>query len=284
MYEQFYGLREKPFALTPNPAYLYLSRHHRHAFTMLEYAISEAAGFAVISGEVGCGKTTVVQSFLGERRDALAVALLSNIHPGIGPLLPWVLDALGVRSDEASSHELHRRLVGFLRHKYATGQRTILVIDEAQNLSVATLEELRVLSNVNVGTDLLLQTILIGQPELRRTLKRPKMRQFAQRIVVDYHLGPLQREETHAYVAHRLQVAGGSSAVISPDAVERVYECTDGVPRLVNILCDTALVYGFADQRATVDAELIEHVLSDRAGGALPLKSSRRAAGSVVGG
>jgi len=278
MYEQFYGLREKPFALVPNPAYLYSSRHHRHALTMLEYAISEAAGFAVITGEVGCGKTTVVHRFLDDERKGLSVALLSNVHPGIGPLLPWVLDSLGAPSLEAPSHELHRRLVAFLKQKYGAGQRTVLVIDEAQNLPVAALEELRVLSNVNVGTTLLLQTILIGQPELRSSLRRPGMRQFAQRIVVDYHLGPLQREETHAYVAHRLTVAGGNPKLISPEAIERVYERTAGVPRLVNILCDTALVYGFADQRPRVDAELVDQVLADRAEGVLPLRSSPRVA------
>jgi len=285
MYEQFYGLREKPFALAPNPAYLYLSRHHRHALTLLEYSILQPAGFAVITGEVGCGKTTVVQRFLDGKPEGLRVGLLCNTHAGIGPLLPWILDALDVpvpadRSE--TSHELHRMLVAFLRKNYAEGRRTLLVIDEAQNLSLGTLEELRVLSNVNTGKDLLLQTILIGQPELRTTLRGPRMKQFAQRIMVDYHLGPLKREETHAYVAHRLEVAGGSTTLVSADAIELVYESTQGVPRLVNILCDTALVYGFADQRPSVDAALVEEVLSDRAGGVLPLKSSRRAAAETV--
>jgi len=287
MYEQFYGLREKPFALAPNPAFLYLSRHHRHALTLLEYSILQQAGFAVITGEVGCGKTTVVQRFLAGKPDGLRVGLLCNTHARIGPLLPWLLDALevpvGAHLAEAS-HELHRLLVDFLRKSYAEGRRTLLVIDEAQNLPLAALEELRVLSNVNTGQDLLLQTILIGQPELRAMLRRPRMRQFAQRIVVDYHLGPLQREETHAYIAHRLEVAGASSALVSGDAIELVHESTQGVPRLVNLLCDTALVYGFAEQRPCVDAALIEQVLADRAGGILPLKASPRAAADVIQG
>ncbi len=277
MYEQFYGLREKPFALAPDPAYLYLSRHHRHALTMLEYAISQSAGFAVITGEVGCGKTTVVQRFLEATPDELNVGFLSNVHAGIGPVLPWILESLGMQSDPAAASELHRRFVTFLKQKYTAGHRTLLVIDEAQNLPVDALEELRVLSNLNAGKDLLLQTILIGQPELRATLSWPGLTQFAQRIVVDYHLGALQREETHAYIAHRLSVAGGDPALITAAAVERVHECTEGVPRLVNILCDTALVYGYADQRPTVDAELVEQVLSDRAAGVLPLKSARKA-------
>jgi general secretion pathway protein A len=284
MYEQFYGLRENPFALAPNPAYLYLSRHHQYALTMLEYAIWQAAGFAVITGEVGCGKTTIVQHFLGDKRK-LSIALLSNVHPGMGPLLPWVLDSLGAESGESRAHELHRRLVTFLKQKHAAGERAVLVIDEAQNLSVEALEELRVLSNVNAGRDLVLQIVLIGQPELRATLSLPGMRQFAQRIVVDYHLTPLRRDETQAYVAHRLAVAGGSRDLISTDAVERVHECAGGVPRLVNILCDTALVYGFAEQRPVVDAELVEMVLADKAGGVLPIKTARRvAADSVIRG
>lgn len=277
MYERFYGLREKPFALAPDPAYLYLSRHHRHALTMLEYAISQAAGFAVITGEVGCGKTTVVQRFLEEARDELSVGFLTHVHAGIGPLLPWVVQSLGIEPTAAASNELHRRFATFLEQKYAAGRRALLVIDEAQNLPAGALEELRVLSNLNAGKDLLLQTILVGQPELRTTLGWPGMRQFAQRIVVDYHLGALQREETHAYVAHRLSVAGGDPTLIAPAAVERVHDCTEGVPRLVNILCDTALVYGFADQRPAVDVDLIDRVLSDRAAGVLPFKTPRQA-------
>ncbi len=285
MYERYYSLREKPFALAPDPAYLYLSHHHRHALTMLEYAISQAAGFAVITGEVGCGKTTVVQRFLEAAPQALSIGFLTHIHAGIGPLLPWVVQSLGMDAGSAASSELHRHFTAFLERKFTEGCRALLVIDEAQNLSIGALEELRVLSNLNAGKDLLLQTILVGQPELRTTLSWPEMRQFAQRIVVDYHLRALELEETHAYVAHRLSVAGGDPALITPTAVERVHECTEGVPRLVNIVCDTALVYGFADQRPFVDVELIEQVLSDRAAGVLPLKTSGPiAAASALGG
>lgn len=276
MYQQFYGLREKPFALQPDPAFVYLSRHHRQALTLLEYAISQAAGFAVITGEVGCGKTTIVRRFLKDMPEKLSVGVLTDTHAGIGPLLPWVLESLGVASARTEPTELHRALVRFLRKRYAEGRRTLLVIDEAQNLAVGALEELRVLSNLNVGKELLVQTLLIGQPELRATLSGPAMKQFAQRIVVDYHLGPLQLEETHAYVAHRLKVAGGDPEIITGAAIDCVHESTEGVPRLVNILCDTALVYGFADQQRMVDAEQVEHVLADRAAGVLPLKTSRR--------
>lgn len=269
MYEAFYGLREKPFALSPDPAYLYLAKRYRHALTMLEYTLSQAAGFAVITGEIGCGKTTVVRHFLARVERQLHVGFITNAHPGFGPLLPWIMDSLGVEVAEAQPSELYRRFVNYLRHEYDAGRRIVLVIDEAQNLGVAGLEELRVLSNVNAGKDLLLQTILIGQPELREFLQLPTLRQFAQRIAMEYHLGALQFEETSAYINHRIGVAGGGE-LFAPETFALIHETTYGVPRLINIVCDTALVYGFADQVECIDARIIRAVVSDRAG-ILPL-------------
>lgn len=275
MYEQYYALREKPFALTPDPAYLYLARRHRHALTMLEYALSQATGFALITGEVGCGKTTVVRHFLERTDEQLNVAFITNAYPGFGPLLPWVMDALGLEVSQSAPSELYRRFVSYVKQVYAQGVRTVLVIDEAQNLGVEGLEELRVLSNVNAGKDLLLQTVLIGQPELRKTLQMQNLRQFAQRIVIDHHLEALRLEETLGYVRHRLTVAGGRPDLFTLEAVTLVHECTGGVPRLVNLVCDTALVYGFADQRTNITPDLIEQVVADRAsGGLLPLRAA----------
>lgn len=273
MYEQFYALREKPFALTPDPAYLYLAKRHRHALTMLEYALSQASGFALITGEVGCGKTTVVRHFLERTDEQLNVAFITNAHPGFGPLLPWIMESLGLEPGQAGPSELYRRFVSYVKQVYTRGVRTVLVIDEAQNLGVEGLEELRVLSNLNAGKDLLLQTVLIGQPELRQTLRLQSLRQFAQRIVIDHHLEALPLDETLGYVRHRLVVAGGRPDLFMPEALHRVHECTGGVPRLVNLVCDTALVYGFAEQRANITPDLIEQVVADRAsGGLLPLK------------
>ena len=273
MYEQFYGLREKPFALTPDPAYLYLAKRHRHALTMLEYVLAEASGFALITGEVGCGKTTVVRHFLERINNELNVGFITNTHPGFGPLLPWVMESLGMEVSQASASELYRQFVGHLTREYEGGRRTVLVIDEAQNLGVTGLEELRVLSNLNAGKHLLLQTILIGQPELRTFLGRQEMRQLAQRIAIDHHLDALQREETLGYVRHRLAVAGGRPDIFTPEALELVHDCTGGVPRLVNLVCDTALVYGFSDQQTIIAPDLIEQVVTDRAsGGLLPLR------------
>jgi len=269
MYEPFYGLREKPFSLTPDPAYLYLAKRHRHALTMLEYVLAEASGFALITGEVGCGKTTVVRHFLDRLDARVDVAFFTNTHPGIGPLLPWICECLGLEAGDVGASELYRRFVSHLQARAQAGRRCVLVVDEAQNLGAAALEELRVLTNLNSGKSLLLQTILIGQPELRETLRLQSLRQFAQRIAIDHHIEALQSDETHRYIGHRLNVAGGDPAIFPADSVALIHDCTGGVPRLINIICDTALVYGFADQRPQIGLDIVEQVIDDRASGDL---------------
>src|SRR5580698_1899462 len=169
MYEKFYGLSVKPFAVSPDPAFLYMGRHHEHALTLLRYAINESAGLALVTGEVGCGKTTVVQYFLDLLGNGLRVAYLTNTHSSLGPLLPWIMEALGLELSGASGSEYYRRFVSFAHEEFKQGRRVLLVVDEAQNLSTGQLEELRMLSNLNVGSAMLMQIILIGQPELRVT-------------------------------------------------------------------------------------------------------------------
>ncbi len=283
MYENFYGLRTSPFALTPDPAFLYLGRTHRFALTLLDYALQHGAGFALVSGEVGSGKTTVIQYVLRRVERDLRIGLLTNIHCGMGPLLPWVLQSLGLTMSPAGASDLYEAFVQFLQREHEAGRRVVLILDEAQNLSAAALEELRVLSNVNTGETLLLQTILVGQPELRITLKDRSMRQFAQRIAIDYHISPLQNAETHAYIRHRLAIAGGNMDLIAADARELIHEQSRGVPRLINQICDTALVYGFGDQCSSIDQQIIRQVLRDRGeGGLLPLGSAALPTSSLV--
>ena len=277
MYEKFYRLLGNPFALTPDPAYFFLGRQHQRALTLLEYALHQGTCFALISGEIGSGKTTVVNYLLRRAQRGLRVGLMTTTHPGIGSLLPWVMQSLSVampRGTTAAS-DIYAVFAQFLERERRARRRAVLIIDEAQNLTADALEELRVLSNLNAGEGLVLQTILVGQPEVRETLRSPRMRQFAQRIAVDCHIAPLTREETHQYIAHRLGVAGGSPGIIDFEACERVHASTGGVPRLINQVCDTALVYGFAEQRDPIDPEIIELVLRDRGeGGLLPLVES----------
>src|SRR5262245_11028211 len=173
MYEQFYNLRERPFALAPDPDYLFLGRHHRRALTLLDYALQAGTGFALVTGRVGCGKTTVVRSALKRNQQQLNIGFIANTHRGIGGLLPWVARAVGIKNPPSGDSELYDAFVAHLLREYAAGRRVVLLIDDAQNLTFDGLEELRVLSNVNSGKDLLLQTVLIGQPELRATLARP---------------------------------------------------------------------------------------------------------------
>ena len=277
MYEKFYRLLGNPFALTPDPAYFFLGRQHQRALTLLEYALHQGTCFALISGEIGSGKTTVVSYLLRRAPRGLRVGLMTNTHPGIGSLLPWVMQSLSVAMPRgsATASDLYAAFAQFLERERRARRRAVLIIDEAQNLTADALEELRVLSNLNAGDGLVLQTILVGQPEVRETLRSPRMRQFAQRIAVDCHIAPLTREETHQYIAHRLGVAGGSPGIIDFDACERVHASTGGVPRLINQVCDTALVYGFAEQRNPIDLEIVELVLRDRGeGGLLPLVES----------
>jgi len=267
MYERHFGFTSKPFALTPDPAFLYLSRKHAMALTMLEYGLQSHAAFSLLTGDIGSGKTTLLRSLLRQLSDQFAVGLISNTHARFQSIHGWALSALGIAYKDDSDIAVYEALVDSFVREYAKGRRTLLIFDEAQNLSVEVLEELRLLSNVNSEKDLILQILLVGQPELRDKLARPELRQFAQRVSVDFHLRPLDRQETHAYIRHRLNVAGGDSALFSPDAIELMHARTSGVPRLLNQLGDFALVYAYADGRTTVDADLIEQVVRDRRGG-----------------
>ncbi len=269
MYETYFGLRERPFALMPDPAYLYPSRHHQMAMTLLEYGLMSEASFCVITGDIGAGKTTLIRKLLGQVGRNVSVGLITNTHRAFGDLLHWVLTAFNLPVEKTDKVSMYQAFVDFLIAEYAKNRRTVLIIDEAQNMGPDTLEELRMLSNVNVEKYLVLQMILVGQPGLREMLKREDLAQFAQRIAVDYHLAPLTDEETVAYIRHRVGVAGGPASLFDESACHAVWRASGGIPRVINILCDMALVYGFASQTRKIDQALIADVVNDKLRGGL---------------
>ncbi len=283
MYQRHFGFKIKPFAITPDPAFLYPSKQHGMAMTMLEYGLESQAAFSLLTGEIGSGKTTLVRRLIRQMGDQVAVGLISHTHARFKSVHPWAVSALGIVPADDTGVALYEALVDSFVREYAKGRRTLLILDEAQNLSSAALEDLRLLSNVNSEKDVILQILLVGQPELREKLLEPNLRQFAQRISVDFHLRPLDSKESHSYVHHRLRVAGGNPRLFSSEAVELVHQRTQGVPRLMNQLCDFALLYAFADGRNSVDADLISQVIRERGNVvAMPLEVPRADGGAAV--
>ena len=264
MYEKYYGLQGKPFSLLPDPEFLYPSKKHRMALTLLEYGLMNQASFSVITGDIGTGKTTLIRQLLNQMERDMVVGLITNTHPSFGELLQWILMAFNLECGTQDKVEMYKTFMNFLIKQYAANRRTVLIIDEAQNMGHQALEELRMLSNVNSEKDQVLQVILAGQHGLRENLRDPRLEQFAQRISVDYNLEPLNLEETREYIHHRLSIAGGSTGIFDDKACEAVFRYSGGIPRLVNLLCDTALVYGYAEQTARIGASLIEDVARDK--------------------
>lgn len=269
MYETFFGLQEKPFSLLPDPRFLFPSRSHAMAMHMLEYGLAEQAGYVVLTGEVGTGKTTLLRHLLHSVDRTMVIGLVTNTHASFGELMKWILLAFDLDYREQDAVEQHRRFTDFLIAQYAQGLRVVLIVDEAQNLARDTLEQLRMLSNINSEADQLLQIILVGQPELRQMLEQPELRQFVQRISIDYHLDPLNGSETTQYIRHRMEVAGGNRDAFSDDACLAVTFFAKGLPRLINSLCDLALVYAFAEDQETITADIILDVISTRMAGGL---------------
>lgn len=265
MYEAFYGLKEKPFSIQPDPDFLYFGRRHTYAYAMMEFGIKNGAGFSVLSGEIGCGKTTLIRHLLNDLAPSHAVGLVYNTHRDIVNLLEWIMLAFGLPYEGMSRVALYEAFQHFLIEQHGLGKRVLLIIDEAQNLNPDALESLRMLSNINADKHQLLQIILVGQPQLKSMLTRPDLQQFAQRVAVDFHIKPLDASEVANYIQHRLAIAGRETPLFTAAACARIAEVSHGVPRSINILCDTALVYGFAAESARIGLTLIEEVLKDKA-------------------
>jgi general secretion pathway protein A len=273
MYTSFFGLQEKPFAITPDPRYLYLSERHAEALAHLLYGINEAGGFIQLTGEVGTGKTTVIRSLLEQLPGHADVALILNPRVTPAEFLLTICEELHVPVPEpgrGSTKVLMDLLGRHLLDTHARGRRVVLIVDEAQNLSTQTLEQVRLLTNLETATTKLLQIILIGQPELRELLDKPELRQLAQRITGRYHLNPLSAEESAAYVKHRMRVAGATAEVFTPAALREIHRLSGGVPRIINVVCDRALLGAFTQEDHRVGGALVRQAASEVYGRPVP--------------
>jgi general secretion pathway protein A len=269
MYLSFYGLAEKPFSITPDPRYLFLGGRHAEALAHLVYGITDAGGFIQLTGEVGTGKTTVVRSLLARKPEDAEIALVLNPRMNPTEFVLTICEELGIALPDRPADSLKGLVDALNRHllkAHARGKRVVLIVDEAQNLGPELLEQVRLLTNLETETQKLLQIILIGQPELRAMLERNDLRQLAQRITGRYHLDPLSREESAAYVKHRLRIAGATQEIFTNGALAELYRASGGVPRLLNVLGDRALLGGYTEDRHLINAALV-----------------RRAAGEVFG-
>src|SRR5258706_4192779 len=270
MYLRFFGLNEKPFAITPDPRYLYLSERHAEALAHLLYGINESGGFIQLTGEVGTGKTTVVRTLLSRVPHHADVAVILN--PRVTPVefLLTICEELGLGMADADRDSV-KQMVDALNRRllsaHAEGRRIIVIVDEAQNLSAEVLEQVRLLTNLETPTQKLLQIILIGQPELRELLDRNDLRQLAQRITGRYHLRPLSSDETQGYVRHRLRVAGAVGEIFTPGALREVHRLAAGIPRVINVSCDRALLGAYTQEARKVTAALVRQAAGEVYGG-----------------
>ncbi len=265
MYTSFYGLKEKPFDLHPDPDCLFMSSVHDNAYSHLEYAMAENKGFVVITGEIGSGKTTLLNYFLNKFEQDSVAALVNNTSASNHDFTRMICQEFEIDVHGFDKLDLLFHLHDFLIQQFEKKVRVLLVIDEAQNLTPEAIEEIRLISNLETEKHYLIQIILVGQPELKRNLQSERLRQFTQRVTVHYHLEGLGEDETDQYIRYRLKTAGAEDdGIFNKDAVRAIHEYTKGIPRLINIICDSALVYGYAGNRKKIDGASITAVIKER--------------------
>ncbi len=265
MYNEYFGLEESPFSIAPDPRYLYMSEQHREALAHMVYGFNSDGGFVLLTGEVGTGKTTVCRCLLNQIPDTTAIAFILNPKMSVQELLATICDDFGILySPDSTSIKVFVDLINtFLLDAHAGGRKVVLIIDEAQNLSAEVLEQLRLLTNLETSQRKLLQIILIGQPELRQKLSRPELRQLSQRIIARYHLGVLSRKEVSAYVSHRLSIAGIQDPLFPHSTIRKLYRISGGVPRLINVVCDRALLGTYTQSKQLVTPSTLKKAASE---------------------
>ncbi len=263
MYLEFFGFAERPFNVTPDPRFLYLSAHHQEALAILTYGVRERKGFLVLTGEVGSGKTTLLHTLLDRLDPNVRAAYLFNTSLSQADLLRAVVEDFGVPTTATSVGDMLADLNAWLIDRLVRGENSVLIIDEAQNLSPELLESVRLLSNLETSKEKLLQLVLVGQPELNLTLNHPSLRQLKQRISLRYHIPPLTRTETLDYIVQRLRIAGASGHVFTDRALDEIYYYSRGIPRLINILADNALLTAYAREARAADADAVAEAVRD---------------------
>ena len=265
MYKDFFGLRANPFNVNPDPRYLFLTRHTEEALACLTYGIQSRKGFVLLTGEVGTGKTTLINKLLEWLRlQQVATAFIFNSRMDVPQFLDFMMADFGVQCDTKSKSQVLQRLYSWLLDRYRAGETAVLIVDEAQNLSDEVLEEIRMLTNLETFTEKLLQIVLVGQPELEQRLRQPQLRQLRQRLTLRAKTHPLNLEETKAYIQQRLRIAGSNGeAIFDGDAILALYRYSTGIPRVINLLCEHCLVSAFVDQKKLVTGAIVESVARD---------------------
>ena len=265
MYKEFFGLRANPFNVNPDPRYLFLTRHTEEALACLTYGIQSRKGFVLLTGEVGTGKTTLINKLLEWLRlQQVATAFIFNSRMDVTQFLDFMMADFGIQCDNKSKSQVLQRLYSWLLDRYRAGETAVLIVDEAQNLSDEVLEEIRMLTNLETFTEKLLQIVLVGQPELEQHLRQPQLRQLRQRLTLRARTHPLNLEETRAYVQQRLRIAGSNGETIfDPDSLLALYRYSTGIPRVINLLCEHCLVSAFVDQKKLITNEIVESVARD---------------------